>query len=100
MAARRYNRMREVTGLEPELHQAAHSMQDWESSQKVKGLYMRGLRGKEEALGAKYTSILDTVHGLGNLYRDQGDVTKDKEMYERAANGYRDVEADREADLT
>ncbi|GAB7336888.1 hypothetical protein MBLNU13_g00808t1 [Cladosporium sp. NU13] len=62
-------------------------------------MYMRALRGYEEALGAKHTSTLDAVHCLGNLYRDRGDVVKAKAMYERAVEGYKDVELDREAHI-
>jgi lipopolysaccharide biosynthesis regulator YciM len=47
----------------------------------------------------KHTSTLDTVYGLGNLYRDRGDVVKAKAMYERAVEGYKDVEVDREAHI-
>lgn len=52
---------------------------------------------REEALGGKHTSTLDTVYGLGNLYCDLGDVAKAKAMDERAAEGYKNVELDREA---
>jgi len=62
-------------------------------------MLVRALRGYEEAWGAKHTSTLDTVYGLGNLYRDQGEVAKAKFMYERAAKGYEDVEVDREAHI-
>ena len=62
-------------------------------------MYLRALRGYEEAWGAKHASTLDTVYGLGNLYREQGEVVKAKDMYERAAEGYEDVEVDREAHI-
>jgi hypothetical protein len=35
-------------------------------------MYQRALAGWEKALGPDHTSTLDTVHNLGNLYRDQG----------------------------
>jgi hypothetical protein len=62
-------------------------------------MLLRALRGYEEAWGAKHTSTLDTVYCLGNLYRDQAEVAKAKDMYERAAEGYEDVEVDREAHI-
>ncbi|GAB7336845.1 hypothetical protein MBLNU13_g00016t2 [Cladosporium sp. NU13] len=34
-------------------------------------MYLRALRGYEEAWGAKHTSTLQTVNNLGNLYKDQ-----------------------------
>jgi tetratricopeptide (TPR) repeat protein len=79
--------MREVAGLEPELHQVADFMSDWESSQEVENLYLRALRGKEEAWGAKHTSTLDTVNNLGILYADQGKMKEAEEMYLRALRG-------------
>jgi hypothetical protein len=33
-------------------------------------MYKQALREKEEALGPNYTSTLNTVGNLGNLYRD------------------------------
>lgn len=62
-------------------------------------MLMRALEGNEEARGAKHTSTLDTVYGLGNLYSDQDEVVKAKDMDERAAEGYEDVEVDREAQI-
>jgi hypothetical protein len=62
--------------------------------------YMRALRGCEEACGAKHMSTLDTVCGLGNLFIDRGDVAKAKDTYERAAEGYEDVEVDVEAHIS
>jgi hypothetical protein len=63
-------------------------------------MYVRALRGYEEARGAKHTSTLDTVYGLGNLYRDQGKPAKADEMYRRAAKGYESVKVDRKAHIT
>ena len=39
-------------------------------------MYLRALRGKEEAWGAKHRSILDTVYNLGNLYFKEGRSTE------------------------
>jgi tetratricopeptide (TPR) repeat protein len=50
-------------------------------------MYLRALRGYEEALGAEHTSTLDTVNNLGNLYADQGKLKKAEEMYVRALRG-------------
>lgn len=91
MAATRHVKMREVADLELELHQVACLRQDWEGSQAVESLYLRALRGSEEAWGAKHTSTLATVYNLGTLYRDRGKSAKAKQMYERAAEGYEDV---------
>ena len=100
MAAMRHAKMREVANLELELHQVACFMQDWECSQEVEGLYVRALRGKEEAWGAKHTSTLDTMYCLANLYRDQGHAVRAREMYNLAAEGYKTVEVDRKAYIT
>jgi tetratricopeptide (TPR) repeat protein len=99
LVARRHVMMERVTGLHSELHQVAYFMSDWESSQEVASLYLRALRGYEEAWGAKHTSTLDTVYNLGNLYRDRGEAVEAKKMYQRALFGYKDVEGDHEADL-
>jgi hypothetical protein len=32
-------------------------------------MYQRALAGYEKALGPEHTSILNTVHNLGNLYK-------------------------------
>jgi len=87
MAARRHVKMREVADLQLELHQVAHFMSDWESSQEMVNLYLRALRGKEEAWGAKHTSTLDTVNNLGLLYWKQGKMKEAEEMLLRALRG-------------
>ncbi|KAK4908241.1 hypothetical protein LTR49_022841 [Elasticomyces elasticus] len=73
--------------LPGELHVIAHFMQDWESSQEVESLYVRALRGYEEAWGPKHTSTLSTVNNLGLLYADQGKMEEAEEMYVRALRG-------------
>jgi hypothetical protein len=35
-------------------------------------MYLRALRGYQEARGAKHTTTLGIANNLGNLYRDQG----------------------------
>jgi tetratricopeptide (TPR) repeat protein len=91
MAATRYSKMEEVSGLELELHRIAFFMQKWESSQEVELLFLGALRGFEEAWGAKHTSTLDTVGNLGNLYNKQGKMKEAEEMYVRALGGYEEA---------
>src|SRR5271156_6567099 len=50
-------------------------------------MYIRALRGYEEALGPDHTSTLNTVHNLGNLYADQGKLAEAEQMYVRALAG-------------
>ena len=85
--ASRQMRVIEVENLEHELNVIAYFMQHWESSQEVEGLYLRALKGKEEAWGPKHTSTLDTVNNLGALYSDQGKTKEAEEMYLRALRG-------------
>ncbi|KAK6362405.1 hypothetical protein LTR81_028156 [Elasticomyces elasticus] len=59
-------------------------------------MYVRGLKGKEEAWGVKHTSTLDSVNNLGNLYADQGKVKGAEAMYVRALKGYEETEGDHE----
>ncbi|KAK4898802.1 hypothetical protein LTR49_027737 [Elasticomyces elasticus] len=87
MTASRHMRLLEMHDLEDELHMIAHCMQDWESSQEVESLYVRALRGKEEAWGPKHTSTLSTVNNLAILYSDQGKMQEAEEMYLRALRG-------------
>jgi tetratricopeptide (TPR) repeat protein len=66
-------------------------MSDWESSQAVEVLYVRALRGYEEALGARHESTLNTVNNLGLLYEEQGKPKEAEEMYVRALRGYEEA---------
>ncbi|KAK5087751.1 hypothetical protein LTR05_001966 [Lithohypha guttulata] len=50
-------------------------------------MYVRALAGKEKALEAGHTSILDTVNNLGLLYMDQGKLDKAEQMHVRALAG-------------
>ncbi|KAF7502885.1 hypothetical protein GJ744_004954 [Endocarpon pusillum] len=54
----------------------------------AEAMYTRALQGKEEALGPKHTSTLDTVNNLGNLYKNQGKLAEAEAMYTRALQGY------------
>jgi tetratricopeptide (TPR) repeat protein len=54
-------------------------------------MYLRALKGYEEAWGPKHTSTLDTVNNLGILYSDQGKMKEAEEMYLRALKGYEEA---------
>ena len=54
-------------------------------------MYLRALRGKEEAWGAEHTSTLDTSNNLGILYSNQGRMKEAEEMYLRALRGYEEA---------
>jgi tetratricopeptide (TPR) repeat protein len=58
---------------------------------KAEQMYVRALRGMEDALGPKHTLTLDTVNNLGILYRDQGKLGEAEQMYERALRGYEEA---------
>ena len=47
----------------------------------------RALESKEEALGPKHTSTLDTVNNLGNFYAKHGKLAEAETMYIRALQG-------------
>ncbi|KAK5111412.1 hypothetical protein LTR85_012142 [Meristemomyces frigidus] len=53
----------------------------------AEAMFLRALRGKEEAWGPKHTSTLDTVNNLGGLYLKQGKMKEAEEMYLRALKG-------------
>ncbi|KAL9619028.1 MAG: hypothetical protein Q9160_006349 [Pyrenula sp. 1 TL-2023] len=53
----------------------------------AEAMYTRALQGKEEALGSKYTSTLNTVNNLGNLYKNQGKLAEAEAMYTWALQG-------------
>src|SRR6201992_4126876 len=54
-------------------------------------MHIRALQGREEALGPKHTSTLNTVNNLGLLYRDQGKLDEAETMYTRALQGREDA---------
>ena len=54
-------------------------------------MYLRALRGYEEAWGAEHTSTLDTVNNLGVLYQNQSRMKEAEEMYLRALRGYKEA---------
>jgi tetratricopeptide (TPR) repeat protein len=92
MAATRHLKMREVADLQPELHRIARFLEDWESSQTVESLYVRVLRGAEEALGTKHILTLSTANDLGSLYTKRGKLQKAEEMYLRALKGFEETQ--------
>jgi tetratricopeptide (TPR) repeat protein len=51
-------------------------------------MYQRALQGKEKALGPDHTRTLDTVVGLGSLYKKRGRLDDAEKMYQRALQGY------------
>ncbi|KAH8193566.1 hypothetical protein TruAng_012266 [Truncatella angustata] len=56
--------------------------------QEAEDMYLRALRGYENAWGPDHTSTLNEVNNLGNLYADQGKMQEAEEMYLRALRGY------------
>ncbi|KAF2678562.1 hypothetical protein K458DRAFT_258574, partial [Lentithecium fluviatile CBS 122367] len=60
---------------------------DQDKLAEAEAMYSRALQGREEALGPKHTSTLDTVNNLGILYRDQGKLAEAEAMYSRALQG-------------
>ncbi|KAL4860407.1 hypothetical protein BDV12DRAFT_181626 [Aspergillus spectabilis] len=54
-------------------------------------MYDQALAGYEKVLGPDHTSTLDTVHNLGLLYSDHGELKEAEEMYQRALIGYERV---------
>ena len=50
-------------------------------------MYQRALRGREKTWGPDYTSTLDTVSNLGNLYAGRDDLDEAEKMYQRALQG-------------
>ena len=55
--------------------------------QEAEAMYRRALEGKGKAWGPEHTSTLDTVHNLGNLYKNQGKMKEADTMYRRALEG-------------
>ncbi|KAK5681394.1 hypothetical protein LTR17_027458 [Elasticomyces elasticus] len=94
VAAARHLEGTEEEKLRETLYSIASFLSDWEGSQEVEGkmqeaeeMYLRALRGYEEAWGPKHTSTLDTLNNLGLLYSDQGKMQEAEEMYLRALRG-------------
>ena len=73
------------------LHDIADLLSDLDGNQAAEKLYLRALRGKEEAWGPKHTSTLSTVNNLGILYKNQDRMREAEEMYLRALRGYEEA---------
>ncbi|KAK6063795.1 NB-ARC and TPR domain-containing protein [Seiridium cupressi] len=56
--------------------------------QEAEEMYMRALRGYENAWGPDHASLLDTMNNLANLYCDRGKLQEAEEMYLWALRGY------------
>jgi tetratricopeptide (TPR) repeat protein len=74
----------DIAGIEWAPHNLGLLYKDQGKLTEAEAMYSRALQGKEEALGPKHTSTLDTVNNLGNLYADQGKLMEVEAMYSRA----------------
>jgi tetratricopeptide (TPR) repeat protein len=54
-------------------------------------MYERALREREEALGTRHPSTLETVSNLGNIYLNQGNLAEAEKMFKRALRGKEEV---------
>ena len=63
-------------------------------------MYVRALKGYEEAWGPKHTSTLDTVYNLGNLYYGEGRLIQARKMYLRALEDYAGLEGNHQSDIS
>ncbi|KAH8704348.1 hypothetical protein GQ44DRAFT_778188 [Phaeosphaeriaceae sp. PMI808] len=77
----------DLEGIEWALHMLGILYADQGKLAEAEAMYSRVLQGKEEALGPKHTSTLDTINNLGNLYKDQGKLAEAEAMYSRALQG-------------
>jgi tetratricopeptide (TPR) repeat protein len=80
-----------IEGIEWVLHKLGNLYADQGKLAEAEAMYTRALQGKEEALGLKHTSTLDTVNNLGNLYKNQGKLAEAEAMYIRALQGYEEA---------
>ncbi|KAK6384171.1 hypothetical protein LTR81_027439 [Elasticomyces elasticus] len=69
------------------LHDIGNLFSKQDKMREAEEMYLRALRGFEEAWGPKHTSTLFTVNNLGNLYKNQGKMQEAEEMYLRALRG-------------
>ena len=51
-------------------------------------MYLRARFGYENALGLEYTSSIESLQGLGILYKEQGKLEEAGKMFKRALAGY------------
>ncbi|KAF2738506.1 HET-domain-containing protein [Polyplosphaeria fusca] len=81
----------DIKGIEWALHNLGVFYADQGRLAEAEAMYDRALQGKEEALGAKHTSTLETVKNLGTLYKNQGRLAEAEDMYRRALQGYEEA---------
>jgi tetratricopeptide (TPR) repeat protein len=81
----------DIERMEWALHNLGNLYVDQGRLAEAEAMYDRALQGKEEALGAKHTSTLDTVNNLGLLYADQSRLAEAEAMYDRALQGYEEA---------
>jgi tetratricopeptide (TPR) repeat protein len=74
-------------GIEWSIHSLGALYADQGKLAEAEKMYLRALQGKEEALGPKHTSTLNTVNNLGLLYADQDKLAEAEKMYLRALQG-------------
>ncbi|TKA63500.1 hypothetical protein B0A55_11221 [Friedmanniomyces simplex] len=90
-----YGLAEKVDSTQPEIGEWLHDIADLFSDQnkmrEAEEVYLRALRGKEEARGPKHTSTLNTVNNLAILYKNQGKMQEAEEMYLRALRGYEEA---------
>jgi tetratricopeptide (TPR) repeat protein len=76
-----------IGGVEWALHKMGNLYANQGKLADAEAIYSRALQGREEALGPKHTSTLDTVNNLGNLYANQDKLAEAEAMYSRALQG-------------
>src|SRR5437016_515011 len=77
----------DIDGLDWAFHNLGRLYSDQGKLAEAEKMYIRALKGSEEALGPDHASTLDTVNNLGNLYKDQGKLAEAEKMYIRALKG-------------
>ncbi|KAK6436815.1 hypothetical protein LTR95_006995 [Oleoguttula sp. CCFEE 5521] len=85
----------ELDSTQPEigvsLHNIAVLFSHANKMREAEEMYLRALRGKEEAWGSKHTSTLITVNNLAAFYKNQGKLQEAEEMCLRALRGYEEA---------
>ncbi|KAH6653418.1 hypothetical protein BKA67DRAFT_593315 [Truncatella angustata] len=74
-------------GLDWAFYNLGNLYKDQGKMQEAEEMYLRALRGYENAWGPDHTSTLSTVNNLGALYKAQGKMQEAEEMYLRALRG-------------
>ena len=81
----------DLKGMEWALHMLGILYANQGKLAEAEAMYSRALQGREEALGPKHTSTLETVNNLGALYASQGKLAEAEAMYSRALQGYEEA---------